>query len=374
MSPRLPRHTLAAATLLLLVANGTAVRAQPPGPHPADVPVGAAERREVVDTLAAKLRARYPYPERGEAIAAAMQAHLVRGDFERAATAEAFARALDADLHATGDDRHFRVEFDPGFDTAQEDADHKPTREEIARDRDDMRRRAWGVARVQRLPGNVGYLDLRGFGPAQFTGPAYDQALGLLSGTDALVVDLRSNGGGEPLAVSYFVSHFFAEGDDRHLNDIADRREGTREYWTMPVVGPRYLGPVTVLTSARTASGAEECAYDLQTQKRATLVGEVTAGAANPGGPAALGHGLVAFIPDARAINAVTHRDWEKVGVQPDVKVPAADALKTAYLALLDKRLAEVKEPDEREELQDVRRRVVAGEIDLPAWRAPKPR
>ena len=371
MSSRLPRHALAAAALSLL-AGGTAVHAQPPGPPPADVPLGASERHEVVDTLAAKLRARYPYPERGETIAAAMQAHLARGDFERATTAEAFAHALDADLHATGDDSHFRVEYDPTFDTAEEDADHKPTREEIARDRDEMRRRAWGVARVQRLPGNVGYLDLRGFGPAQFTGPAYDQALGLLSGTDALVVDLRSNGGGEPLAVSYFVSHFFAEGDERHLNDIADRQTGTREYWTMPVVGPRYAGQVMVLTSGRTASGAEECAYDLQTQKRATLIGETTGGGAHPGEGVALGRGLVAFVPSGRPINPITHTDWEKVGVKPDVAVPAAEAMKTAYLGLLEDRLKAAKNPDEQGALQRVLKRARAGEIELPGFTPPR--
>ena len=169
--------------------------------------------------------------------------------------------------------------------------------------------------------------------------------------------------------MSYFVSHFFAEGDERHLNDIYDHpTKTTREYWTMPVVGSRYLRPVVVLTSPRTASGAEECAYDLQTQKRATLVGEVTTGAANPGGQVALGHGLVAFVPSARAINAVSHADWEKIGVKPDVAVPAADAMKTAYLSLLDQRIAEVKDPEEKEMLQDVRKRAADGKIELPAY------
>ena len=114
--------------------------------------------------------------------------------------------------------------------------------------------------------------------------PGYDAAMRLLGGTDALVLDLRNNGGGEPTSVSYLLSHFFAEGDERHLNDIYDRPTNTtREYRTMPIGAPRFLRPIAVLTSKATASGGEECAYDLQTQQRATLYGETTMGAANPG-------------------------------------------------------------------------------------------
>ncbi|HRI52983.1 MAG TPA: S41 family peptidase [Pseudomonadota bacterium] len=353
----------------LLCASSAAAAPLAPAAPAADAPLTAADRRQIVATLAQKLRARYVYPERGEAIATKLQAHAAHGDFDGARTTKALGEVLDRDLTAVGDDRHFRIRFVPEFDPALEDYNHVPGSEEIAQGRADMARRAFGIARVERLPGNVGYLDIRGFGPAEFVAPAYDQALALLAGTDALVVDLRSNGGGEPLAVSYFVSHFFTEGDERHLNDIFDRPSGkTREYWTLPVTGPRYLRPVILLTSHSTASGAEECAYDLQTQKRATLVGETTAGAANPGGPVAIGHGLVAFVPTGRPINPVTHADWEKVGVKPDLAVPAADAMKTAYLSLLDRRLAEAKDPGEKDELQDVRRRAMDGKIPLPGY------
>jgi len=334
-----------------------------------NAPLTAADRREVVDALAQKLRTRYVYPERGEKIAATLQAHAAHGDFDGAKTVGAFAESLGRDLSAVGDDRHFRVRFDPEFVPMPDEENHVPGREEIERGRAESAQHAWGIMRVQRLPGNVGYIEVRGFDPAAFAGPAMDHAFALLSGTDSLVVDLRSNGGGEPSGVNYFVSHFFAEGDERHFNDIYDRPTNTtREFWTAPSVGQRYLKPVVVLTSNRTASGAEECAYDLQTQKRAKLVGEVTMGAANPGEPVALGHGLVAFVPTGRAINGVTHKDWEKVGVQPDVAVPATDAMKNAYLALLDQRLAEATDPEERENLQDVKQRAQGGKIELPTY------
>ena len=343
----------------------------PAAPVPPDpkAPVATADRQQVVDTLAAKLRAHYIYPDRAEKIAATLQAHAAHGDYDGAKTVAALQEALDKDLRAVGDDRHFRIEFVPDFDAAMEDEEHVPNQEEIDQMRKETAFTGWGVGRVQRMPGNVGYIDMRSFPPADIAGQAVDHALALLSGTDALIVDLRMNGGGDPLGVSYFVSHFFAEGDERHLNDIHWRNgDHTREYWTVPVPGPHYLKPMILLTSKRTASGAEECANDLQSQKRATLVGEVTAGAANPGGPVALGQHLVAFVPSGRPINAVTHTDWEKVGIKPDVAVPPTEAMKTAYLSLLDQRLAQVKDPEEKENLQDVRGRLVDGKIDLPSY------
>mgnify|MGYP003342853644 CR=1 FL=1 len=161
------------------------------------------------------------------------------------------------------------------------------------------------------------------------------------------------NKGGRPEGVSYLLSYLFAEGDARHLNDIYDRpRNRTRQFWTGPVPGPRFMGPVVVLTAAATFSAGEECAYDLQQQHRATLMGEVTGGGANPGSPVALGSGLVAFVPSARAINPVSRTNWEHVGVQPDVMVSAADALNTAHVALLKQRLEVENDPRARQELE----------------------
>ena len=338
-----------------------------------DTALSAADRREVVDTLAQHLRARYVFPDRAEKLATRLVGRARHGDYEGAKTIEAFAEALSHDLREFGDDGHFRVDFDPEFDPARESEDHVPTAEEAAQRRAEMAQWGYGISRTQRLPGNIGYLDLRGFGPTEMVGAAYDAAITLLAGTDALVLDLRSNGGGEPESVSYLLSHFFAEGDRRHLNDLYNRPSNrTREYWTTSFVPVRYLKPITVLTSKFTFSGGEECAYDLQTQKRATLIGETTGGGAHPGEGVALGHGLVAFVPNGRAINPITHTDWEKVGVKPDIALPAADAMKAAYLGLLEDRLKAAKGPQEQGALQDVLQRARAGEIELPGYTPPR--
>ena len=169
------------------------------------------------------------------------------------------------------------------------------------------------------------------------------------------------------------MSHFFEAGDPRHLNDIYTRPTGvTQQYWTSSAAPVRYTRPVYVLTSKRTFSGGEECAYDFQTQKRATLVGETTGGGANPGDGFALAKGFAAFIPTGKAINPITKTNWEHVGVTPDIAVPAADAQKTAHLAILRASLAAARDEEERGYLADTIRQVETDTLPKPSYAPPR--
>ncbi len=322
----------------------------------------AKEKAEILDTLSKQLKIKYVFPEAANHIALEFATKSAQGGYDKAETPVEFAELLSQDLRKFGNDRHFRVRFDPSFQPEPEGSS-VPSDTEMAKERADEARSAWGIATVQRLPGNVGYLDLRGFGQDEIVAPAYTSAMSLLAGTDALIVDLRRNGGGSPGAVAFFMSHFFAFGDERHLNDIYERpKDQTRAFWTNPAASVRYTKPVYVLISARTFSGGEECAYDFQTQKRAKLVGEVTGGGANPGEPYELGHGLVAFIPTGRAINPITHTNWEHIGVKPDIEVPAANALQRAYTETLRLVVAKETDHDKRDALEKVLVRVEKGE------------
>ncbi|WP_243322528.1 S41 family peptidase [Geothrix sp. SG200] len=326
--------------------------------------VSPGQRKAVVTALARELKAQYVFPEVADDLGKVLAAKVERGGYDGAVTVSAFAEALTRDLREQGKDGHFRVRFDPAFNPRDEDEDHVPTPAEVAEARQQSARRAYGIAKVEQLPGNVGYLEILGFGPTEFVGPAFTAAMQILSGTEALILDLRRNGGGDPESVAFLVSHFFGEGDVRHLNSIYNRpRNATRQYWTSPVA-VRYTRPVYVLTSRRTFSGGEECAYDFQTQKRATLVGEVTGGGANPGHAVALAHGFNAFIPTGRAVNPVTQTNWEHVGVKPDLAVPAAEALKAAHLAILKDILAKEKDADYRKRLEAILGRVEKGESE----------
>jgi C-terminal processing protease CtpA/Prc len=167
---------------------------------------------------------------------------------------------------------------------------------------------------------------------------AATEAMSKVADTDALIIDLRDNGGGQPAMVAYISSYLF---DQRtHLNDIWDRRtDRTQEFWTRNVPGKKYGGtkPVFVLTARRTFSGAEEFSYNLKSLKRATIIGETTGGGAHPVSPHRINSHFTIGVPFARAINPITKTNWEGAGVAPDIKVPASDALETARRMISEK-------------------------------------
>lgn len=354
----------AVATLLFFAPLATAFAQNPT----TAIPVNAAQRQQVIATLGKQLKANYIFADVADKVAAALSSKAAGGAYDDSNTAAAFAEALTTDLHGFGKDVHFHVDYDANF-KPQADDGKPPTKEELAENKKEAEQLGFGITKVQRLAGNVGYLKIRGFFPADFVASAYGAAMNLLSGTDAMILDLRQNNGGDPSAVATLLSYFFAEGDNRHLNDLYYRAaHRTQEYWTIPVAGARYSKPVYVLTSPDTFSGGEECAYDFQTQKRGIVVGQTTGGGANPGDMFVLGHHFVAFIPTGRAINPVTRTNWEHVGVKPDVPVPAIDAMKVAYVAALESLIPKAADPDELRELKITLAKVEKGEIEPPDY------
>jgi len=334
----------------------------------ADTPLNASDRAAIVHTLAAKINANYIDPAVAARVGRALARKNADGGYASAATAQAFSDALATDLRTFSGDLHFGARLDDSFREFS-GARSLPSRAELDEARDQAARQGFGIEKIERLPGNVGYIELRGFGNTTFAGPAYSAAMSLMAGTDALILDLRRNGGGSPASVAYLMSHFFPLGDDRHLIDIYNRAtDTTRQIWTVPSVAQRYDKPVYVLTSARTFSGGEDCAYDFQVQKRGTLVGETTGGGSNPVGWFGAGHGIVVAIPSARTTNAVTKTNWEHVGVKPDIAVPAAQALQTAHAAILRKQLSSAKQGDERTTLERLLAMVEKGDTEKPVY------
>lgn len=347
-------------SLLLCLASAAALAA-PPAP----AALSPAQRAEVLQTLATKLGANYVFPDVAVQINGALPARVQA--YGVGVSAPEFAELISKDLRVLGNDKHFRVFYDPEF--KEEPADAVPSAADMEEQRAEVARLGFGLEKVQRLPGNVAYMELRGFGPPDLVGPGYAAAMQLVNGSDALILDLRRNGGGSPGAVTLLMSHFFALGDERHLNDIYTRSTGqTQQFWTTAAASPRYDKPVYVLTSARTFSGGEECAYDFQTQKRAVLVGQTTGGGANAGDRFVLGHGLVVNIPTARAINPVTHTNWEHVGVKPDIEVPAAQAQQAAYVAILKTLADKAGNPRQAKRLRELVAMAEKGETEAPVY------
>jgi ribosomal protein S19 len=197
----------------------------------------------------------------------------------------------------------------------------------------------YGLAQISHLAGNVGYIDLRGFANVtEDSTRVLDAAMDAVASSDAIVLDLRKNGGGDPKMVARVLSHVLPP--NTHLIDFIGK-DGEIQTSTSTVKLPTAtIGvPIYALTSAQTFSGGEECAYDLQTLKRATLVGAVTGGGANPGGTIRIDSHFGIFVPDARPRSPVTMTNWEGTGVTPDVAIPAERALATAYGMALDAKL-----------------------------------
>jgi hypothetical protein len=305
------------ATLTLFVAVGGA-QTTPDGPVDAD------ERAAVVERIADLLAERYVFPDVAAECGAALRAQLAAGELDDLSDPEAFADRLTRSLQAVSHDKHMRVRVRPP-ERAQLEREH-PARAQ-ARQLDRMRQQNFGFERVERLEGNVGYLDMRYFAGTPRARDTAVAAMNFLANSDALIFDMRFNGGGNPDMIRFICSYLFDE--PTHLNSLYWRQgDRTQEFWTLQdVPGPRMADvPVFVLTSERTFSGAEEFSYNLQTRQRATLIGETTGGGANPGGGFDLNERFGMFIPTGRAINPVTGTNWEGVGVKPDIPVSADEA------------------------------------------------
>ena len=197
----------------------------------------------------------------------------------------------------------------------------------------------YGFRKVESLFGNIGYIDLRFFDGSENAKLMADNIIKTLANSQAVIIDLSQNGGGSPQMVQHLSSYFFSKEKPVHLNSLYWREsEQTVEFWTKTDLDSQYMPeiPLYVITSARTGSAAEEFAYNMQTQKRATLIGNTTAGGANPGGTIPLINNFEMFISTGAAVNPITKTNWEKVGVVPEIKVKQENALNTAYKMALN--------------------------------------
>jgi hypothetical protein len=311
--------------------------------------------REIVTKALELLRANYVFPEQAEQAATAIEARLEAGEYDHLDEIT-LTELLTSHLQEITDDRHLRVVLGGG--PGPRPGPEKPEdREKKLPDREKMRRIGrmdnFGIRRVERLDGNIGYIDLRRMAMAANAGPAITAAMELVAGTYALIIDMRRNGGGAPDGVVFWCSYLFDE-RPTHLNDIfhADTGE-TRQFWALPYVpGTRYTDkPVYVLTSHRTFSGGEDLCYTLQALGRATVVGETTGGGAHPTRGFPISAAVHIGIPFARSVNPVTGTNWQGTGVVPDVPADAEQAYDVAYAQalrhVLD--LADVPPPIEHE-------------------------
>jgi hypothetical protein len=299
-------------------------------PHDPELASEPVPRRELVQTAIAILRSRYVFPDRAAQAAAEIEARLAAGEYDDLGEPE-LAERLTSQLYTVCADKHLRVHAHP------EQMRRLPRPADRDKDRQEMRAIGrldnFGIYRVERLEGNVGYIDLRRVALPQNAGASIAAAMELVSGTYALIIDLRRNGGGSPDGVVFWCSYLF-DGPGTHLNDIFEAGTGeTRQFWSVSYVpGSRYTDkPVYLLTSHETFSGGEDFCYTLQALGRAQLIGETTGGGAHPTGTERLSATMAISVPFARSVNPITGTNWEGTGVVPDVSVAAEEAYNVAY-------------------------------------------
>lgn len=300
--------------------------------------------RAVTESAAEVIEQNFFDRARRASIAADLRAEARAGRYD-SLTPAALATALTQRLAPL--DRHFRVTWSPVGQAPAADAEHtEPAYDHEMQDRRD----GYGFREVGLLPGNIGYLKLSRFAPIDFAErdwPAWraaDAALTLMSRADAVVIDLRDNGGGDPSMVGYLVSAFVAP--DANVYNEFHFGEQRRSERPQVASTAGSAAPVYILVSARTGSGAESFAYTMQAARRATVIGEATAGAANPGRYFPVAPGYSIFVSAATPINPVTGGNWEGTGVRPDVAIPASEALTRARMMALETALTRIPAPE----------------------------
>jgi hypothetical protein len=317
--------------------------AQQPAAQP-DRTIDPAMRTTVIETLLRELNDSYVFPEIAKKMEADVRSRVSAREYDTVSSSRAFAEKLTADLQNVSKDKHLRVRFSYDVLPVRKDR-REPTEAEIEQNKWFNRRVNYGFEKVERMNGNIGYIDLRGFNDHESGAETVAAAMAFLQNTEALIFDLRQNGGGNPAMIALISSYLFGD-KPVHLNDLYWRKDNkTDEFWTKPESAKiKFTNKdIYVLTSNYTFSGAEEFSYNLKNLKRATIIGETTGGGAHPGGMVRLADHFGVFIPIGRAINPISKTNWEGTGVEPDIKAPKDQALKIAYLMALKKSLETIK-------------------------------
>lgn len=325
------------AIIGIFIFSNIVVVAQNGGGRSADMTIDQRTRSEVVENLAKNLEESYVFPEIAKQMSADIQRRLRNNEYDGLASGRKFAGKLTEDMQAISKDKHLRVRFSVDPIPVRKERT-KPTDEEVKQFMQRMKRRNFGFEKIEIMRGNIGYINLRGFMPAEAGAETVAAAMKFLEHTDILIFDLRRNGGGSPKMVALISSYLFGD-EPVHLNSLYWRKgDRTDEFWTKPKkAAVKFTGKdVYILTSNRTFSAAEEFSYNLKNLKRAKIVGETTGGGAHPGGTFRLSKHFGAFISTGRAINPISKTNWEGTGVEPDVKVQKEHALNMAYLMGLE--------------------------------------
>ena len=310
----------------------------------------ATTKSVIIDSVTSALNEVYVFPEKATEMEKLVRANLKKGKYKEITSLPVFTDRLTRDLQSVCKDRHLRISPIPPGEA--EERDQLSPEEQRKRRLERLKYQNFGFKKIEMLSGNIGYIDFRFFTDASLGGATAIAAMNFLAHADAIIFDMRKNGGGSPSMIQLISSYLFEE--SVHLNSFYIRKtDETKQFWTQSwIEGSKMVDvPVYVLTSGHTFSGAEEFTYNLKNMKRGTIIGETTGGGAHPvTGRVFKELNVSMALPFGRAVNPITKTNWEGTGVEPDIKVDADQALLVAHIKALKE--LENKETDEKKKQQ----------------------
>jgi len=289
-----------------------------------------------IDSINQKLINNYVFPEVATTMTEVLNQNFKNGTYTTLTNPSELALQLTSDLRETSKDKHLMVVYNPTViarENALTDKDRANEEAEWLNElATNLKRDNYGFKEVKILDGNIGYLDLREFIDPKYASETLAASMNFLKNTNAIIIDLRQNDGGHPDMVQLLASYFFPSERVHIANHFNRPKNELTESWTLANV-PGVRNPdadLYILTSSKTFSAAEAFSYQLQQLKRATVVGEKTAGGAHLTGSVIATDKFYVRIPQGRTTSPVTNSNWEGIGVTPDISVSAIDALKVA--------------------------------------------
>lgn len=304
--------------------------------EPFDREIDAEFRAEMIDTVTSTLNEFYIFGDVAKDMERHVKGKLENGEYDNVTSLSEFTEILTRDLREICKDRHLGLR---AFETEliERQLNDSVTDERVREMIEEYEYDNFAFEKLERLPGNIGYIKFNAFVSSRYGGETAVAAMKFLNHCDAIIFDLRDNGGGSPSMIHLISSYFFEE--PQHLNSFYIRHEDrTDQFWTQSHVEGKKMPdiPLFVLTSSRTFSGAEEFAYNLKNMERATIIGETTGGGAHPVETHLFPNlNLGMRVPFGRAINPISGTNWEGTGVEPHIQVPRDEALEVAKLEAL---------------------------------------
>jgi tetratricopeptide (TPR) repeat protein len=293
-------------------------------PQPKSLKDGA-YKKSVLQKIASLIESKYVLADKAKSYAAEFKKIAKAGAYASLTDAKEFADRVSADLQAITRDKHVSVRRIEASDIGEKavGALHHPVRFYRLRQKENA-----GIHKLEWINGHIGYLDIRRFYAIEVAREMLEAAVKFLENADAIIIDVRENGGGS----GDYLSSFFLPYPTQLTGWYYRENDYLEEFWTTNEMGGKPLTdvPLFVLVGKNTFSAAEIFAYDLQARKRAVLIGEPTKGGAHSVDLYKIDDQFEINISTSRAVNPVTGTNWEGTGVIPDVAAAPERALDTA--------------------------------------------